>query len=72
MDASPNAAAGRVLTLCGIGADGKPYRSEVLFFYSSGELTVIQPVWWSNTQIGDGGGGAVASAQTGPAPMGCS
>jgi len=65
MEAGPNTAAGRVLTLCGRAADGAPYLSEVLFFYSSGELTVIQPVWWSNTQIGDVGGEPVGSASTG-------
>jgi hypothetical protein len=71
-DPTENAAAGRVLTLCGTGADGKAYRSEVLFFYSSGDLTVIQPVWWSNTGIADAGDGAAPSTETGQAPVGCS
>lgn len=57
-------AGGRVLTLCGHADDGSPYESEMLIFYDSGRLEVIQPIWWSGAKIQSASGGPAASAST--------
>jgi hypothetical protein len=73
VDAGATTAAGRVLTVCGLDNKGRAYRSELLFFYTSGRIDVVQPVWWSGFSVEQGTGGAVGSASTdnsSPAP-GC-
>lgn len=65
-------AAGRILTICGHGDDGSVYQSELLFFFSSGRIDVVQPIWWSGFQVDQGAPGPVPGASTnaGPKP-GC-